>query len=320
MKKRDPFFDNVKILLMLLVVLGHVLSINKNESFNLATYNWIYSFHMPLFILISGFFTSLSDKKKFWKGIFRLIETFLVFTLVHVCISLVQGETVGIDVFYVPRWTLWYLLSLIWWRLILYFILMKIRCKSYVLIAICICVSVVAGWMPFGKELSLQRTFYFLPFFTIGYVAKQNKFSYLLKPDIALSFLIIVWFFFFIYRYNGYLLLQQFNNAHYGSPIFISFVRFLFLFISLAMSSCFLSIAPSKEYTWTQFGKDTLFIYMWHSVILSWRFYVRDSFNIPTTLPYCILYAVIVMGIIYLMNKMRFFHWFLNPITSILYK
>lgn len=44
MDKRDPFFDNVKILLMVLVVLGHVLPINKNNSFNLATYNWIFSF------------------------------------------------------------------------------------------------------------------------------------------------------------------------------------------------------------------------------------------------------------------------------------
>ena len=46
--KRDPFFDNVKILLMLLVVLGHILTVGEGKLC-LSTNEWIFTFHMPLF-------------------------------------------------------------------------------------------------------------------------------------------------------------------------------------------------------------------------------------------------------------------------------
>nr|MCX3330604.1 acyltransferase family protein [Bacillus pacificus] len=56
-KSRDSYFDNAKFLLIFLVVFGHILRsfINDNE-FMLYLYKFIYTFHMPAFILVSGFF------------------------------------------------------------------------------------------------------------------------------------------------------------------------------------------------------------------------------------------------------------------------
>lgn len=85
--QRDPFFDNVKILLMLLVVLGHVLPISLGKL-SLATYEWIFSSHMPLFVFISGYFTKIGNNEKYVQGILKLGETYVVFTLIHVSISL----------------------------------------------------------------------------------------------------------------------------------------------------------------------------------------------------------------------------------------
>ena len=52
-KVREYKFDNLKILLILLVVLGHIIE----PFYKLNTlYLIIYAFHMPVFVYISGYF------------------------------------------------------------------------------------------------------------------------------------------------------------------------------------------------------------------------------------------------------------------------
>lgn len=54
---RDSYFDNAKFLLIFLVVFGHIIRsyIHDNDAL-LHIYKFIYTFHMPAFILISGYF------------------------------------------------------------------------------------------------------------------------------------------------------------------------------------------------------------------------------------------------------------------------
>lgn len=63
---RNPFFDNIKILLMLSVILCHVLPIDLNNRTNLTVELLLLSINMPLFIFISGYFTKITD----WGGVF----------------------------------------------------------------------------------------------------------------------------------------------------------------------------------------------------------------------------------------------------------
>ncbi|KFN92323.1 membrane protein [Tetragenococcus muriaticus PMC-11-5] len=64
-KKRDPYFDNAKFLLMILVVFGHMMQpFIENEQWNHDLYYTIFSFHMPAFIFISGFFAKSFDPQK----------------------------------------------------------------------------------------------------------------------------------------------------------------------------------------------------------------------------------------------------------------
>ncbi len=96
MKQRDPFFDNAKFLLIMLVLIGHVITINRADNrINLATYNWIYTFHMPLFIFISGYFTNIG-KSSFWLNVLKLFESFVIFSLFQIAITILtrkKGKT-----------------------------------------------------------------------------------------------------------------------------------------------------------------------------------------------------------------------------------
>ena len=51
--KREAYWDNVKGILILLVVLTHFMS---REGFLNDLYSAVYLFHMPLFVFVSGLF------------------------------------------------------------------------------------------------------------------------------------------------------------------------------------------------------------------------------------------------------------------------
>ena len=322
MNKREPFWDNAKILLMVLVVLGHIFPIDKTGS-NLATYNLIFSFHMPLFVFISGYFTKIDEHQKFWRGIGKLAETFIVFTIIHICVLLLQGESFKENWLIVPRWTLWYLVSLICWRLILYYSPPVVLSNSRLVILLAFSLCLILGWIPVGKSFSFHRTFSFLPFFMLGYLSRRWP-SWIdrgrIRPLLSIVCFVVIWLMWYVLRFNNTIILQDFGYFHYDSPFGALVFRICYLILASVLSICFLSLIPKKEYKWTHFGRYTLFVYMWHSVILSWRYIIRDSFHIPTSFPFCVCYMVLVLFIIYLMSRITIFHWILNPISWYLSK
>jgi fucose 4-O-acetylase-like acetyltransferase len=55
MKQRLTYIDHLKGISILLVVIGHFIQYNTSDSKNNGLFNFIYSFHMPLFMFISGY-------------------------------------------------------------------------------------------------------------------------------------------------------------------------------------------------------------------------------------------------------------------------
>ncbi len=129
---RNFYLDNTKFFLITMVIWGHVLSNLCEGELCHEVDSFIYVFHMPLFIFISGFFTKVKDSKQFWKATGRLFETLIIFDVIHVIIRIAAGKiVVGEEnfwkAFYSPQWSLWYLLSLISWRIMIYYVAKKIK-------------------------------------------------------------------------------------------------------------------------------------------------------------------------------------------------
>lgn len=82
--ERNPYWDILRGIAMLLVVLGHA-GLSKESLPNRA----IYAFHMPLFMIISGFFFHFSlQKYSFWENLRRkavqlLLPVLLIGTLYY---------------------------------------------------------------------------------------------------------------------------------------------------------------------------------------------------------------------------------------------
>src|SRR5699024_4554359 len=169
-KERDHYFDNARFFLIVLVVFGHLLRsyINDNHLIK-ALYMFIYSFHMPAFVLISGFFAKSVGKPGYIKKItIKLLLPYLIFQVFYVLCSYVikRRDTCAARRFY-HQCAMWLLDSLFSWHIILHFVR---KFNAYATFIIATLIGLLVGYFDFiNAKLRLSRTFVFFPIFLLGY-------------------------------------------------------------------------------------------------------------------------------------------------------
>ena len=104
--EREYFVDNLRFILIFLAVLGHLLTITSPFAGSKFLYKIIYSFHMPAFVFIFGYYAKFNIKRIVFHRIVPYIrfQTF-VFTVYRIVLGLetnLQSTT--------PYWSLWFLL------------------------------------------------------------------------------------------------------------------------------------------------------------------------------------------------------------------
>ncbi len=161
--KRIPFWDNMKGLLIVLVVYGHILEQMKSVE-SLFLYKGIYLFHMPLFVFCSGYLAKFSPKRIAK----RILLPYLIFQLVS-CLFSSSGHIQ----FTTPVWTLWYLLALFVWTLSIPFLEeCPNRFRPFVIIGAFLLGELCGMDETVGYYLSISRILVFFPFFILGYYGK----------------------------------------------------------------------------------------------------------------------------------------------------
>lgn len=113
MKQRIYALDNVKGFLILLVVLGHCIQFTTDGFDQVLLFRIIYSFHMPLFMWVSGFVNYQDNNGGI--GILKrravqLVLPFLSWTLLNALIA--QSPHYIIDAFFDPTMSVWFVWDL----------------------------------------------------------------------------------------------------------------------------------------------------------------------------------------------------------------
>ena len=163
--QRDKFADFLKYILIYFVILGHFINLYQYSRGFGGLFNCIYSFHMPLFVFISGYFSKrLNSYRK--KNIDTLLYPFFLFQLINILYTvIVPIEPLNGNLFY-PYHQNWYLIALFWWRT---FIPYKQFFKEKVVVVLSVLISLGIGFFPeWNMFLGLYKTAYFLPFFVLG--------------------------------------------------------------------------------------------------------------------------------------------------------
>ena len=177
-KERNYHFDNIKALLILLVVMGHICSKFDGGAAAGVTYKIIFSFHIPCFIFVSGYFAKYNPKKT----IGRLLPLYVVFQLVEYVetgiISLIKSgvwRPSEAHIFFKSNFAMWYLLALMIYGLLIPLFDTKDAKKRIFVIAVAFALGMGIGFAETGGVLSLSRVFVFLPYFIIGYYEKDAR-------------------------------------------------------------------------------------------------------------------------------------------------
>lgn len=174
-KKREPLFDNVRVILICLVVFGHTIEqIRFEDKLFLGIYNFIYFFHMPVFVFTSGAFAKC-DKKRILK---KYLIPYAVFQTLYGIFDVYIMKAKNFH-FLESYYVLWYILALAVWNFVLpIFKTDQKSGKQLIFLALSLMVGLLAGYVEWiGKVCSLSRILVFFPFFLAGYYIRQENFG-----------------------------------------------------------------------------------------------------------------------------------------------
>lgn len=285
-KTRIALWDNARFILMALVVIGHMLTTTRmDSSFAYALYAYIYLFHMPAMILLSGYFSKAELNLSGVKATLGLVATWVTFEVIWIFYRwAIDGDGWRDSFLIVPSWTLWFLVTLITLRIILPFIA---ALKHPLIVSIAI--ALIAGLSSsIGAEFSAMRTLAFLPFFVFGYLARTHGWlaghrflhpSAALKtgawfvlaaiaavfvaiPNLRALFRVDVW----VTWRDSYWDLLDFGAV---STAFAGLgMRAFFIALAFVMTFAVLVLIPRKTSVLTVWGTRTLYLYLLHGFVV----------------------------------------------------
>lgn len=271
MQKRIPLYDNVKFILMILVVIGHFTEevVTKNLLFR-STFLFIYGFHMPLFFFISGQF--FNTKRMTQKIVYYISLSFLLEILLSLCYLITKGKASFslLSVSGVP----WFLFALAAFTLITY--LLRGQNKTFLLAAGIILACFTGYDTSVGNYLCLSRIIVFYPFFLAGTMVSADTILRLKGKRLLVIpavLILAVWFYFCFFNLEPVNpLLHLFTGKNPFSDKVVAYgslARLLCYAISALTSAALVILIPNCEIpVITKMGTRTLDVYFWHMPIL----------------------------------------------------
>lgn len=289
---RSAKFDNAKAILIFLVVAGHMLTDYVSEAAPVRSVTlWIYMFHMPAFVFISGLLhkryvtSAVFERGKAGMTKFRAdralgfflcgyaLKVFLQFT------RTLMGQN--------PTWHWieepgipWYLFVMAEYEVVFY-LLRRIDEKVHpsVVIGLGFVLSALIGYFPAVDDaFCLARMINFLPLFALGYYLDKEDVLKIVERRLCkmigcvimvLSFTVCLfgpWKMYGLRKWftgrRSYVFLQQYSglSLHDGW-----WIRLIIWGIAAILVFAFLAAVPGRERAvLTDMGSKTLNVYFWH--------------------------------------------------------
>lgn len=271
--KRDSFFDNAKLLAIVLVVVAHAWEpLRAGSRAVTAAYIVVYTFHMPVMILISGYFSRSFDTRtdRLQRLITGIAVPYLVFETAYSLFNRYAGGHPNHPISLLDPWYLtWFLTALFVWRLTAP-LWRVVRWP----IPLALAVAALAGTTNFGKDLDMGRVLQFLPFFVVGLCLEGKHFRMVRQRRVRLFALPLfaataVFAYWAAPRMNLEWLFHRDTAADLGASNLKYVAITLILFVcSLLLSAAFLAWVPGRRMWITELGQRTLYVYLLQGFLL----------------------------------------------------
>ena len=261
-------FDNIKVLLMLLVITAHTLT-NSYGYWGMEIIRfYCLCFTMPLFTFISGYLSK--PEARLEKNVRHLLLPCVIFTIVNDCIRMIVDQNYTFT-WKQPGFAMWYL-----WVLFVFRISLPLLVRIPHILPISFILSWLVGFVPFaGVDFSLQRIICFLPWFLLGYKLKKKK-----KLSIKLInakgggkwyMLLAACFAFWtavIIVHPGLTYSTSFAVPYSGNNVLQLLLRISLQLTIAFIGWCIIHIIPNKNVWYSRFGRNTMSVYLLHGIIV----------------------------------------------------
>jgi len=266
---RDPFFDNAKLLLVTLVVVGHAWNLLPAANTSTPVYTFLYAWHVPAFVLVTGYLSRsfTFSRRNLHKLVTTVVVPYLLFeTLLSLFRTTVGDERIGM-LYLSPHWPLWYLTALFLWRLVTP--LFK-RIPHPVPVAVA--VSLVGG-MNTLDWLDLPRTLGLLPFFVAGLTMRREQFEWLARPRVRVVAAGLLTTAFvaatFLHDVSKEWLYWRTGYPDLGVPFWEGVLgRGAVMVVAATLALSALSLIPTSQRWFTPLGSASLVVYLFHPFLV----------------------------------------------------
>ncbi len=271
----ETYFINLRFLLIVCVVAGNMLEpLVRHSALAEGIFLWIFSFHMPLFVLVTGFFARTNLHGGAGHKVLRTI--LLQYILFQSLYSLLDATFFRVDgvthSFFAPYLLLWFLAGHAFWRLLT---ILLHRSSIPMQLTIALLLGLGAGCLPLdGVWLAVSRTLIYFPFFLIGYHLNVSLLASMIRQKRR-----------WLGTICSVLLLLLFIAVHtllphgwfYGSQTFIQLgvsvsdglrLRLAMYALQLVASIAFLAWVPQQVCYITGAGRRTLYVFLLHGLVV----------------------------------------------------
>ena len=334
MKERDLTLDGIKLLLICLVVLCNFTQNSRYDNeVTTSIYTWVYAFHMPLFVLLSGYFFKGDSIDKINKSNLKILEPLIVYHSIFTLMRIRSLHDLITNIVIFEPSPIWYIVSLIMWRYMAFYINNVARCvgggeKSLHAIigtgiSIVLMTIVFLTVNKYECILSFTRTFMFFPFFMIGFYMNKDTIAALRKASSKIVFSILgILVTFGIIRYagpklcaiefmkDGVLSLQNKLETTIAATILYKYIVWCgSLIISLTIIS--INHIPTSI---AKYGQYTMFIFCTHVVL--YPIMTNYVSNVWLGIIATVVYVIVALKI----ASSKYSKFFLYPITTVIKK
>lgn len=269
-RTRDPHYDNVKFLAVVLVVLGHAWYSLDDSRLTAAAHLFVFTFHMPVFILVAGYFSRrfATTRSKVRRLVVGVGVPYLIFEAAYPMFAHVFHGDRFIWSPLSPYWVMWFLPALFVWRLSTPF-WQQLRWP----LAVAVVLSLASGTMELPDQVA-ARVLGFLPFFVAGLLVREEHLAWL-RTRVARVLAVLVTI---AAAATAVLAARHMDDewlsyrAGYGdlhvSPLVGIAMRLGTLICGFAMTAAFVALTPRRRTWFTALGGRSMYVYLLHGFFI----------------------------------------------------
>jgi putative acyltransferase/acetyltransferase len=283
---RNIHIDLLKGFAIVLVVVGHSIQTLTNDDLENPLFKFIYAFHMPLFMFLSGYvcFKPQGEKYINLKKRFKtLIIPFFVWWIISdIYAFLFHKDIISlIDLLANPDkglWFLWVLFFLCAFLQISFTISKKY--EEIVMFLIIICLAII-HFTPYGRYLGISLMLWYIVFFSFGYIfhKHENLFSPYRHFWGVISILIFSFTVPFWHFGSSFTFMESYSFPTWSKSVLYLFFRYL-IPISGILSFYYIFNLFSFQRIWIKlilyiapitleiYAIHYYFLYLFHSILL----------------------------------------------------